>query len=133
MYGLPQGVVALSEEPYNVEQQVSWNCYYPSNELAAQVLADAFRADIDPVVGVFKPLTERPSDGRARITWEFGGDTFQGEVLVDSSLRPVGFIVEIAWKDKKTLPQDMVFNLYGHHIPGYRFNAADPKLENLVY
>lgn len=121
MYGLPEGVVALNEDPYNVGGQVAWYCSYPSPEVAADVVRTALEmgnpADIRKAV-------EEPS--RARISWLFHGSTYVGDVLVDASLKPVGYWLEVHYGF-------MVFNLQGHHIPLPRFNDDDPAIRNLVY
>jgi len=130
MYGLPDGVIALNDEPYNIQQQACWYCYYPSNDTAASVLQEAFCKPCDPLFGDFQPKQARPIDGHARVTWSHNGETFDGEVLVDKTLKPVGFRIEIVWS--RTAPTEMVFNLSGQLIPGARFEDDDPVLLELV-
>lgn len=111
MQELPAGVVALNEDPYNVGGRACAYCDFPTRELALQVLERAFAQG--PVNG-FSPWAGEPGDHRARLTWEFNGETYIGDVLVDATLTPVGFIAEVHFGE-------MVFNLQGNHIPYPRF------------
>lgn len=127
MYGLPDGVTAMNEDPYNVGGVVSWYCHFLSDEMAQDVLRRAFP---EGAKKGFSPCASRPGTGsesrRAKVIWEFNGSVHIGDVLVDKALNPVGFYLEVH-------TGYMVFNLHGDYIPCARFPDDHQAIRELVY
>ncbi len=111
MSGLPGGFRAFNENAYNIGGIAAWYCDYPSRHEAEQVLEKTFAGG--PRRG-FSAAPGEPGEHRARVLWRFNEQEFSGDVLVDETLTPVGFVAEVHLGF-------MVFNLEGYHIPYPRF------------
>ena len=120
MFGLPEKVNHLNEDPYNVGGQVAWYCYYEDPAVAEQVLSSAF----DECYDSFQPFVDEALRNRAKVQWTIKGDTYFGDVLVTKDLKPIGFCVEVGFGY-------MVFDKHGSHIANPRFPDGHEVLREL--
>jgi hypothetical protein len=120
MFGLPEEVNQLNEDPYNVGGQVAWYCYYKDPAIAEQVLKGAF----DKCYDSFQPLVNDSFRNYAKVQWNINGKTYPGDVLVTKDLEPIGFCVEVGFGF-------MVFDKQGSHIPCPRFPDGHEALREL--